>query len=312
MVEITVLFASFNGEYVLPRTLEGYVAQSSVPFSWKLVIVDNASTDGTAGILEQFASRLPLQRLHEAQPGKNRALNRGLVESTGEAVIISDDDSIPAPTFLTEWRAAISRHLEYDLFGGAVEPQFEVSPPLWMARSRPQFGPLFGERDLPDGPIDPTDIFGPNMAVRRRVFQSGLSFDETIGPNALDPNYPMGSETEFVRRAARQGHKAWFAAAPKVEHIVRPSQLTPEFWKRRAYRHGRGVAQQQWETGLLSRNHPKIWSRRLIREARFQLKELLQGLGIASPWPLHRFNAMWEYHWTRGFHDEYRRRATAD
>ena len=58
--EMTVLLATRNGERVLSRTLEGYCRASAPPVGWKLVVVDNGSTDGTQRIIESFRRRLPL------------------------------------------------------------------------------------------------------------------------------------------------------------------------------------------------------------------------------------------------------------
>ena len=71
----TVLFATRNGERVLPRTLEGYCRTEKPPQSWKMVIVDNGSDDRTADILASFRKRLPLETLQQSNPGKNCALN---------------------------------------------------------------------------------------------------------------------------------------------------------------------------------------------------------------------------------------------
>ena len=86
------------------------------------------------------------------------------------------------------------------------------------------------------------------MAVRSSVFENGFRFNENIGPNGSDPDYPMGSETEFCCRVAQSGVKAWFAKEPRVQHIVRSNQLTSSYWAKRAYRHGRGVARRMWES----------------------------------------------------------------
>jgi glycosyltransferase involved in cell wall biosynthesis len=77
-VQMTVLLATRNGERVLARTLEGYCRASAPPVGWKLVIVDNGSTDATPDIIKSFKKRLPLDALVEPVPGKSRALNAGL------------------------------------------------------------------------------------------------------------------------------------------------------------------------------------------------------------------------------------------
>ena len=76
------------------------------------------------------------------------------------------------------------------------------------------------------------------MAIRSRVFQTGIRFDPSIGPHGS--SYPMGSETELLLRLGRQGHKAWHAKGAIVEHLVRDEQLQEEWVLRRAIRWGRG------------------------------------------------------------------------
>jgi glucosyl-dolichyl phosphate glucuronosyltransferase len=312
MTEISVLLATYNGEKVLPRTLEGYALQEDVRFEWKLVVVDNGSTDQTREVIERFQRRLKIDCLFEATAGKNCALNAGLQAIDGEAVIISDDDAIPQPDFLASWRRALSRHPSYDIFGGSVEPLFDVDPPEWMPRGRVKFAELFAARDLPEGPVEPGGIYGPNMAVRRSVFTEGLKFSESIGPDSTDINYPMGSETEFCIRAYLHGHKTWFAPEPRISHIVRSHQLEPRYCSQRAYRNGRGQAQMLWKNGIPVR-------RLGYSKAAIAAANTYQALRQSVRWyrtvtavrPESRLDALWKYHENRGFRDEYTKRMKA-
>ena len=303
MAQLTVMLSTRNGMDVLPRVLDGYTKQVDVDFDWRIVVVDNNSTDGSPGIIRQFEPLLPLTALRETRPGKNKALNTGLGSMAGDAVIFTDDDAIPAPDFLVSWKRTLDQHPEYDLFGGRIEPLFEKPLPEWMMRSRFNWHILFAVRDLEEGPMSEAEIYGPNMAVRSRVFESGLTFNENIGPNG-SKNYPMGSETEFCRRAGAAGYKAWFARAPQVQHIVRPHQLTVEFWLQRSYRFGRGVAFQRPESAPSpvvpgpSLNHPLVsHTRRGIHRVYLELASRF------IPHPYRRFRAQWQRQWNKGFAD---------
>jgi glycosyltransferase involved in cell wall biosynthesis len=291
-VAFTILFATRNGEHTLTRTLEAYCRVSEPSYAWKIVIVDNGSDDLTPAILASFKKRLPLETLRQPVAGKNRALNLALSAIEGRLAIITDDDAIPASSFLTAWSRYLAEGQGYEILGGSIDPLFEVPPPKWISRNKLQFDLLFAARNLPEGPIAPDEIFGPNMAVRSSVFESGFRFNENIGPNASDPYYPMGSETEFCCRVAQSGAKAWFAKEPRVQHVVRGSQLTRSYWAGRSYRHGRGAAQQIWERG---------------QEAHLpnQLSTLRHWLKMFSPFPYQRFRSVCEYHWRRGFRDEW-------
>ncbi len=268
-VGFSVLLATHNGESVLARTLAGYVRAEAPPVSWKLIIVDNASTDATAKIVRSFASTLPIEMIEEQRPGKSAAINRGIPEVAGEFVIITDDDAIPAPSFLLEWVKVLETRPGYELFGGCIEPLFEISPPRWLLESRRHFDLMFAERDCPEGPINPEGIFGGNMAVRTSTLHRGLRFDENIGPKSGDGAYGMGDETDFCRRVARSGGRCWFARKPRVKHIVRARQLTPASWARRAYRHGRGLAlwmdpNEHASVRAIDRARAKSWLERQI------------------------------------------------
>jgi glucosyl-dolichyl phosphate glucuronosyltransferase len=305
-VAVTVLLATRNGEHVLPQVLEAYCRVESPPRSWKLVVVDNGSDDSTEDVLASFKSRLPLEACREPVLGKNRALNVGLGTIEGRLVILTDDDAVPHPSFLRAWSGYIDSALDYDLFGGTIEPLFEVAPPNWMRRSTANFDLLFSARQLVEGPIAPNEIYGPNMAVRSSVFQAGFRFNEKIGPDGSDPYYPMGSETEFCCRVVAQARvKAWFAKGPRVQHIVRSGQMLRSYWARRSYQHGRGMALQMRERGetLRSDSYPPI-----IKDQLWRLLQLSRLLQICSPSALQRFNGICDYHWNRGFRDEWAKR----
>jgi hypothetical protein len=305
-VDLTVLLATRNGEHVLPRTLEGYCHLEKPTKAWKLVIVDNGSDDSTPTILASFKTRLPLEILQQPLAGKNRALNLGLCALEGRLAIITDDDAIPEPSFISAWSRYLDTQLDYGLFGGSVGAFFEVPPPQWLLENKASFEMLFATRDLPEGPIEAGLIFGPNMAVRRSVFEAQFRFNENIGPNGSDPNYPMGSETEFCRRVERSGIRAWFAREPRVEHIVRKAHLSGGYWAKRFYRHGRGSAQQTWESGQAP---PAYLWRPFMEE---QLWLLYHRLRMLSPFPMLRFNSVFAYQWKRGFLEEWNKRQAAE
>ena len=288
-VQITVLLATNNGGEILSRTLEGYRRVLSPPVAWKMVIVDSASTDSTPQVIEYFKQYLPLHSVRQPLPGKSRALNSGLAAVEGNLAIVTDDDSIPDPSFLQAWAKVSESKSDYDLFGGSIEPYFDFPPPPWLIRSKLDFSLMFAERDLPEGPTDTDAIFGGNMAVRVPVFQRGFKFDEDLGPNRLDPAYPMGSETEFCRRVAQAGAGCWFAREPLVRHIVRREQLSASAWANRAYRCGRGRAYQMCKRGKIV--PPPAPSP-------------LQRLAMISPMARHRFKSLTVRHLARGFRDE--------
>jgi glycosyltransferase involved in cell wall biosynthesis len=151
--QLTVLLATRNGEHVLPRVLDAYCRVAAPAGGWKMVIVDNGSTDSTPQVIDSFRNDLPLQVLQQPHPGKYRALNSAITAIEGGLVVFTDDDSIPDPTFLTAWAKYLIRRDEYELFGGSIEPLLRNRPgrpaPI-SGRSRyPRPGPAEGQSRRP-------------------------------------------------------------------------------------------------------------------------------------------------------------------
>lgn len=285
-VQLTVLLATRNGERILPRTLSGYTRLVVPPVNWKIVVIDNGSTDGTLEIIKMFQKDLPLELIQEPMLGKSRALNTGITAIEGDLAVLTDDDSIPDPRFLQGWSKLLNSRHEYGIFAGRIEPLFDIPPPQWLIETRLHFSTMFSARDLCEGPVAADEIYGPNMAVRRSAFDLGLRFDENLGPYPLER---MGQESEFCERASRAGIQCWFTREPLVQHVIRPHQLTASSWGRRAYRTGRGRAYTAMKAGLPLRA-PEV--------------PLKARLAMFSPLTKHRFHSVYRRYLARGFRDE--------
>lgn len=291
---LTVLFATRNRAPILQSVLESYCHLDPPASGWKLIVVDNGSTDETGRILADYARRLPLSSTNEQRAGKNHALNAGLQLVEGDLTVFTDDDVFPRADWLIEMRKAADSQPTYSVFGGAVIPRWEIPPPSWVQWV--ERGPAFGMNDTSqqEGPVSQSwlpNIIGPNMAVRSSVFQSGIRFDPSIGPSGF--RYAMGSETELILRLARQGCRAWYVQGAVVEHLVRKEQLQEKWILQRAIRFGRG-----WQRLFPS---VPLWSGILRGLFQHIPKE---GLRMAAAWATFRqealFRARWRFNYLRG------------
>ena len=167
---LTVLFATRNRAPLLRNVLEAYCNLQSPPGGWKLVVVDNGSTDQTAQIAASFTGRLPIHFSIEAKAGKNVALNTGLDLLEGDLVVLTDDDAFPRPDWLVQLRRAADDQPAYSLFGGKILPRWEIIPPAWIRWIR-DAGPVYTLTDdaQREGQIAAFLVFGPNMAVRASI-----------------------------------------------------------------------------------------------------------------------------------------------
>ncbi len=236
---LSVVFSSFNGEKTLRTMLDGFCRLHPPEASWQLIAVDNASTDSTRSILDAYQDRLPLVIIEENKKGKNNALNKAIDYVVGDLVVFTDDDVVPNENWLIRLQASAKAHEDYDLFGGQILPRWPVVPMPWLMSDLP-LGMLYAITDprWETGEIDVGNIWGPNMAVRKKIFDMGLRFSTGVGPDGSE-TYMMGSEGDFTRRLGKMDMKAWFCRDAIVEHLIRPNQMTQEWVLNRFFRHGR-------------------------------------------------------------------------
>jgi L-malate glycosyltransferase len=236
---LTVLVATRNGAAVLRDTLEAFCHLQPPSSGWKMVVVDNGSTDETPAVLASFEKRLPLQVLSEPRGGQNSARNTGIEFLEGDLTVFTDDDTFPDPGWLVELRNASDAHPEYSIFGGVIVPRWESAPPRWV-EWLPEKGPVYGLtfEPLREGPMPPNLVFSGNMAIRTAIFQSGMRFDALMGPGGT--SHAMGSETQLTLLLARQGHKCWHVPGAVVAHFIRDYQICASWARNRAVRYGRG------------------------------------------------------------------------
>jgi len=294
---LTVFMATRNGEGTLPSVLEAFTRLQSPNSGWKLVVVDNGSTDRTREIVTAFQARLPLAYEFEPKPGKNAALNTGLAYLEGDLAVFTDDDVFPREDWLVRLRKAADSQPFYTMFGGVVLPRWEVSPPEWLSWAPP--GPVYTLTDpeISDGTTLPALVFGPNMAIRAHIFQSGIRFDTSIGPQGAA--YAMGSETELTERLGRQGHKACHVSAAVVEHFIRKYQMEKSWVFRRAVRYGRGHFRRA------RAEDPSVYPNFLGLPLRLAVKLVKPSFRIAAA-SLRSddrkvFSARWDFHFLLGY-----------
>lgn len=110
-MRISVAMAAYNGSAYIAEQLESFVTQTRKPD--ELVIVDDASSDGTVGIVESFAEKAAFRvevLTLEKNCGYAQAFGMALSRCTGDLVFLSDQDDVWFP----EKIETIVRHLEND------------------------------------------------------------------------------------------------------------------------------------------------------------------------------------------------------
>jgi glycosyltransferase involved in cell wall biosynthesis len=91
-MKVSIIMPAYN-EVATIAEIISKVQAVDVGFSKEIIIVDDASVDGTKEVLKAFIGRTGLRVVfHERNQGKGAAIRTGLAHVTGDIVVIQDAD----------------------------------------------------------------------------------------------------------------------------------------------------------------------------------------------------------------------------
>jgi len=221
---VTVIVPAHNAAALLPRLLAA-LDRSTYPGPWEAVVVDDASTDATADIAEEWGARV--LRL-ESRSGPAACRNAGLAAARAPLIAFTDADCEPCP----EWLPALTEALsDAEIALGPIRP----APGA-------ERGPF--DRTLSTGRDSPL-FETANLAVRREVADRVGGF-EPFAPvdgmrTGLRPTVDeghFGEDVVFGWRARRAGARTVYVEQALVHHAVFPrgaSGYIAERWRLRFF-----------------------------------------------------------------------------
>jgi GT2 family glycosyltransferase len=170
----------------------------------ELVVVD----DGPGAETREAAARCGAEYLANPRtPGLNGARNAGIEATTGELVVLVDDDIEVREGWLDALVAAAGRDPDVDVLTGPIRARFEDHDLRFCGREKPPITHV----DLGDAELDVDFAWGANLAIRRTTFDRVGLFDETHRTGA-------GDEEEWERRLVAAGGRIRYIPGAALDH----------------------------------------------------------------------------------------------
>ncbi|GBC85876.1 Putative teichuronic acid biosynthesis glycosyltransferase TuaH [bacterium HR11] len=116
---VSVIVLTYNNLHLTKLCIESLFRNTLWP-NWELIVVDNASTDGTPEYLQALARQHENVRilLNDRNEGFARGNNRGIQAATGEYIVLLNNDTVVT----RGWVGRLVRHLERDPRIGLIGP----------------------------------------------------------------------------------------------------------------------------------------------------------------------------------------------
>jgi len=227
MTELAIVVLNYRTPDLTLTCIESL--QSQLDADTRLIVVDNASGDGSADRIEQGIAERQLHAEVLRSPingGFAAGMNFGIQSTHADAYVLLNSDTVVRPGALASLRAAMQEHPSAGIIGPAiigehgevVASYFRDFQPMSELLRSARTGPIQRLLKrysvlLPEAakPIEPDWIAFACALVRREVI-------ERIGP--LDDGYFMYFEdVDYCRRARAAGFKVLYWPSAKVVHF---------------------------------------------------------------------------------------------
>ncbi len=242
MVTLSVIIVSYNVRDDLKNCLRS-LAEHPPAAPHEVVVVDNASTDGTA---QMVRARFPDVRVIEnpSNAGFARANNVGIRQSAGECILLLNSDTIATPGAIDRLLEALARHPEAAAagprlvdaaghaeisFGRMLSPFNELRQKLLVRLHAAGVSPIVRRVDaLTRRAHAPDWVSGACLLVRR-------ADAEAVG--LLDERFFMYAEdVDFCAALRARGRAVRFEPAAEIVHLRGRSRAQAPGLTERAYR----------------------------------------------------------------------------
>ncbi|HTL70236.1 MAG TPA: glycosyltransferase family 2 protein [Candidatus Eisenbacteria bacterium] len=243
-----MIIPSHNNEAFVRECLRS-IRESSFR-DYELIVVDDASADGTAEAARRFADRVIVQ---PSNGGCSRARNAGAAAASGEICLFIDSDVKVRRDTLARVAAYFDAHPEVDALTGRLAAE-HPNPDFFSQYKNLYMNYIFGL--LPDRV---NFLYGSIHAVRSRLKPS------------YDPRIRVAHDTELGQRLHEEGRTLAYLNDLEVVHLkrygfrslMRNDFIIPFEWTDFFFRH-RGYRQLWKKTGYLHAPKEQILSLALM------------------------------------------------
>lgn len=233
---ISVIVCCYNSVSRLKPTLEHLFSQQ-IPetLNWEIIVVDNNSTDHTAGFASELHQKsggtTDFKVVFEPKPGLSYARKAGFRNSEYEYVLMVDDDNWLSNDYVAKAYQTLNSDPSIGMVGGLGDPELSCNPPEWFQRYAYCYAT--GPQTLDSSTGFTNELYGAGLALRLSVldlleekgFNSLLS--DRVGNTLLS-----GGDTELCMAFRMAGAKLYYRSDISFKHELPNGRINWKYLRR--------------------------------------------------------------------------------
>lgn len=265
---ISAIICTHNREQYLGAAIDSLLQQRFGQYEdrYEVIVVDNASSDRTAEIVQSKLANPKLRYVHEPTLGLSVARNCGAAAARAEVLAYLDDDAEASAHWLAALWAVFEQEEKIAIAGGKVTLIWppDTTPPDWLSDD---LASSLGAYDLgheltyiQDPTLTPR---GLNYAVRRSFLSAIGGFDTHLG--RVGTNLLSNEEQQLTRLALENDWRVAYVPAALAAHNVAPDRIKRSWFLRRSWWQGISESYRERSVGTGGFWQIKAGGERLLR-----------------------------------------------
>jgi glycosyltransferase involved in cell wall biosynthesis len=234
---ISAIICTHNREQYLGLAIDSLLHADFTDF--EIIVVDNASTDGTRQVVETRLPNPKLRYIYEPVTGLSVARNTGAKNSQSPIIAYLDDDAIATPQWLRVLYSAYENHPKLAIAGGKVTLIWPegITPPPWLSDN---LAGNLGAYNLGDQWVEIKNPGltprGLNYSIRRSFLEKIGGFDVNLG--RVGKRLLSNEELQMTELALEQGWQVAYVPEALVAHHVAPERVNRAWFMERGWWQG--------------------------------------------------------------------------
>ncbi|QIP12629.1 glycosyltransferase family 2 protein [Spirosoma aureum] len=230
---VSIVICTYNGASRLEPTLR-HIAQQNVPsdVNWEVLLIDNASTDGSARIAEELWSlhecTIPFRVLHQSIKGLSYARDMGFSEAQYEYILMCDDDNWLDNDYVSTAYKIMESHPIIGVLGGHGNLIYEIPPPAWTINYPIHAG---GTQVYRSRMVRSYGIYGAGCIIRKSAYETlrlaGFEFSLT---DRKGTKLSTGGDMELCYAIALAGYSIYYDNRLQFKHFIPKVRTTWNYY----------------------------------------------------------------------------------